>query len=158
MLNKIVAGYGNRVVIRHADLEVFPGEVIGVIGSNGSGKSTLLRAILGLAHCFDGDVILCGRRLNVLSSDQRVRMGVRILVQDHRLFRTLTLADNLLLSAVALEPERKYFNEAATQPGPSHMNRVARMQSMLESTGPKFTYRAPGAIAEVSRHALRSLR
>jgi ABC-type branched-subunit amino acid transport system ATPase component len=158
VLNKVSAGYGNKVVVRQANLHVFPGEVVSIIGVNGSGKSTLLRAIAGIAPLFEGDIHFCGKCVDRLPADKRVRMGVRLLVQDHRLFRTLTLADNLLLSAAALDLEsgRERLASPSFTADRAVVTSVATMQRMLESTGPKFTDRAAGTYSggEQARVAL----
>jgi ABC-type branched-subunit amino acid transport system ATPase component len=95
----VSAGYGNNEVLRDVDFDVRRGEVVCVIGHNGSGKSTLLRAVVGLARRFSGSVLLDGEVLGEPTPDTAVRCGVRLLVQDHRLFRSLSLRDNLALAA-----------------------------------------------------------
>lgn len=155
-MNAVSAGYGNKTVLRQVDLEVHPGEIVCVIGLNGSGKSTLLRAIAGVARLFEGQVRICGQRVDLESSDTRVRMGVRILVQDHRLFRTLTLPDNLLLAAAAVESDDDHFGGLKLRPKKATLRSVAVQQRILESTVPHLTERAAGTYSggEQSRVAL----
>jgi len=96
------AGYGNKLILSEVDLQAFAGEVLCIVGLNGSGKSTLLRSIVGLAHILSGEIILKGHNIVGLLCDEVVQRGVRLFVQDHRLFRTLTLRDNLILMAAGL--------------------------------------------------------
>ena len=103
-LSQVTAGYGNNAIIQGIDLKVYPGEIVCIIGLNGSGKSTLLRAVVGLAHLFEGEIALQGRRFIQVTPDRVIREGVRLLVQDHRLFRSLTLRDNIMVSAAACGP------------------------------------------------------
>ncbi|WP_404477841.1 ATP-binding cassette domain-containing protein [Novosphingobium sp. BL-52-GroH] len=61
------AGYGIRTVVHDIDLEVAPGEILGLIGETGSGKTTLLRTILGLIPAATGAIELEGRRIDDLA-------------------------------------------------------------------------------------------
>jgi peptide/nickel transport system ATP-binding protein len=61
------AGYGIRTVVQDIDLEVAPGEILGLIGETGSGKTTLLRTILGLIPTATGAIELDGRRIDGLT-------------------------------------------------------------------------------------------
>jgi ABC-type branched-subunit amino acid transport system ATPase component len=137
-LHNVSAGYGNKVVIRQVNLEVLSGDVVCVIGLNGSGKSTLLRAIVGLARLFEGHVYAFGKCVDGTPCDARVRMGMRVLVQDHRLFRDLTLPDNLLLSAAAIEPVRRRLWGLPFNATRAALSSVAAKQRVLESAIPTF--------------------
>ncbi|HVN90329.1 MAG TPA: heme ABC transporter ATP-binding protein [Candidatus Binataceae bacterium] len=65
----LVAGYGDRVVLRDISLEVRPGEMLAIVGPNGAGKSTLLRALSGALKPREGAIELFGRALS--SYDRR---------------------------------------------------------------------------------------
>lgn len=97
------AGYGQTPIIRDVHLDVYSGDVVCIIGLNGSGKSTFLRAVAGTAKIFGGSIELDAVHMEDLRPDKRARKGVRLLPQDHRLFRSLTIEDNLLIGAAALE-------------------------------------------------------
>jgi branched-chain amino acid transport system ATP-binding protein len=101
-LRGMSAGYGNKLILSEVDLRAFAGEALCIVGLNGSGKSTLLRSIVGLANVFSGEILLKGNNIVGLLCDEVVQRGVRLFVQDHRLFRTLTLRDNLILMAAGL--------------------------------------------------------
>ena len=102
-LEDVSAGYGNRRIFARATVKVHPGEVVAVIGANGSGKSTLLRAIAGTARVMGGTICLGGRSIVALKPQDRVRLGMRVLTQDHRLFRTLSIAENVELAVAGAE-------------------------------------------------------
>lgn len=159
VLKNVSAGYGNKVVIRQVDLEVLLGDVVCVIGLNGSGKSTLLRAILGLARLFEGHVQVFGERVDGNPCDTRVRKGMRVLVQDHRLFRKLTLPDNLLLSAAPVEPRNSRLGWLPLKASEAVLSSVAAKQRMLELTVPNFAARAAGTYSggEQARVALEQI-
>ena len=72
-LSGVSIGYGERAVVRDADLTVTDGEVVAVMGPNGSGKTTLVRGLLGLATVLAGDVELLGRPLQ--TRQDRARVG-----------------------------------------------------------------------------------
>ena len=57
-LDKVVAGYHKKIVVRDVDLFVTPGEIIGIIGPNGGGKSTILKSINGSLSLIGGSVLL----------------------------------------------------------------------------------------------------
>ncbi len=91
------ASYGPVHVLRGATLECAPGELVAIIGPNGAGKSTLLRATLGLLP-HRGEILLDGRPLHPLPTEDRVRSGLALVPERRQLFDTLTVRDNLLLS------------------------------------------------------------
>ncbi|WP_159982419.1 MULTISPECIES: ABC transporter ATP-binding protein [unclassified Novosphingobium] len=68
----LAAGYGIRTVVQGIDIEVAPGEILGLIGETGSGKTTLLRTILGLIPAARGAITLDGQQIDGLS-DRRLR-------------------------------------------------------------------------------------
>ncbi len=72
-LRDVTIGYGERAVVRGADLAVTDGEVVAVLGANGSGKTTLVRGMLGLAEVMHGTVELNGHP--VRGSRDRARVG-----------------------------------------------------------------------------------
>ncbi|HYD44169.1 MAG TPA: ABC transporter ATP-binding protein [Phenylobacterium sp.] len=83
-LTGLQARRGSAVVLTDIDLEVAPGEMVGLVGANGSGKTTLMRAALGLMRPFAGQVELDGRPLASLSEPQRARI-VGYLPQERRI-------------------------------------------------------------------------
>ena len=71
-MSDVTIGYGERPVVRHADLTITDGEVVAILGPNGSGKTTLMRGLLGLATVLAGDVELLGRPLRTRRDRARV--------------------------------------------------------------------------------------
>ncbi len=160
LLDEVSGGYGSKVVVNQASLEVFPGEVVSIIGVNGSGKSTLLRTIAGVTHFFGGSIYFHNERVNSLPPDKRVRMGLRFLVQDHRLFRTLNIRDNLLISIYALEQASGSLTAKwLTKKSLSAKHAATRSLAMLESDGLTVTDRTTSTYSggEQARIALAQL-
>jgi phospholipid/cholesterol/gamma-HCH transport system ATP-binding protein len=93
--------FGEQVVHENLDLDVFRGEIIGVVGGSGSGKSVLLRSIIGLGHPAAGSIRLFGEEVSTLTDAKRALIERRcgVLFQNGALFSSLTVAENV---AVAL--------------------------------------------------------
>jgi branched-chain amino acid transport system ATP-binding protein len=87
--------FGGFVALQEIDLEVQPGERLGLIGPNGSGKSTLVNCICGTLHNEQGSVSFDGAGVNGLTAHQRTRRGLARSFQLPRPFGSLTLAENL---------------------------------------------------------------
>lgn len=102
-VSSLSGGYGSRVIIRDLTLDLSKGDVFCLLGLNGSGKSTLLRIIAGIAKSFSGSISLDGEVIDHFRADERVHKGIRLLPQDHRLFRNLSVSENLILTALSEE-------------------------------------------------------
>lgn len=99
------AGYGNATdVLIDIDLTVGQGEAVGVIGANGAGKSSLLKALAGLIPTRAGQVTFDGRPLGHGSAAARLRQGIVMLPEGHRVIRTLSVEENLRLAAISCWP------------------------------------------------------
>ncbi|OIN10273.1 ABC transporter ATP-binding protein [Oceanisphaera psychrotolerans] len=94
--------FGPHAVHEGLDLDVYRGEILGVVGGSGTGKSVLLRSIVGLRRPSGGEVRLLGQNLLALPEPERVllerRMGV--LFQKGALFSSLTVAENIALALI----------------------------------------------------------
>lgn len=94
--------FGSHVVHEQLNLDVYQGEIIGVVGGSGTGKSVLLRSIVGLLQPSEGTVEVFGRDFLSLADAEREplqqRMGV--LFQKGALYSSLTLAENVALALI----------------------------------------------------------
>ncbi|SON56254.1 putative ABC transporter ATP-binding protein [Hartmannibacter diazotrophicus] len=93
----ITVGFGGPPILENLDIDVYRGEILGVVGGSGTGKSVLLRTIIGLNRRQAGKVELFGRDLDAASSAERVRIGRRlgVLFQQGALFSSLTVLQNV---------------------------------------------------------------
>ncbi|HEY0270561.1 MAG TPA: ABC transporter ATP-binding protein [Sphingomonas sp.] len=89
--------FGEQIVHQHLDLDVRPGEILGVVGGSGTGKSVLMRSIIGLQRPGAGTIKVFGRRMTDLDSaaSKSVRGRWGVLFQNGALFSTLTVAENV---------------------------------------------------------------
>lgn len=97
--------YGKRQVVRGVDLEVKSGHVIGLLGPNGAGKTTTFYMVVGLALADEGQVFLGDEEITPLPMYKRARRGISYLPQEASIFRSLSVADNLLAILETVEPE-----------------------------------------------------
>jgi branched-chain amino acid transport system ATP-binding protein len=95
----LVAAYGPIVALRGVSLEVPEGRIVAVLGANGAGKSTTLRAITGLLRARSGTVEFEGRRIDHLSVEEIVSLGMSHIPEGRQLFSELTVLENLRLGA-----------------------------------------------------------
>src|ERR1700751_2592927 len=87
--------YGKSHVLYGVSLEVGRGEVVGLLGRNGVGKSTTLKAVMGLVRPSQGQVLFDGQPVTRMQSDKLARLGVAYVPEDRRIFRLLTVTENL---------------------------------------------------------------
>ena len=93
----LTAGYGAGPVLFGVDLEVRAGELLALIGANGAGKSTLLRTLAGLHRAAGGRVLFDGVDITGTRAERRVEMGMALVPEGRRLFRSLSVEENLLV-------------------------------------------------------------
>jgi branched-chain amino acid transport system ATP-binding protein len=87
--------YGKSHILDGVSLDVAPGEVVGLLGRNGVGKSTTLKSIMGLVVPREGQILLNGVSIAGLAPHQMARLGIAYVPEDRRIFRLLTVMENL---------------------------------------------------------------
>jgi ABC-2 type transport system ATP-binding protein len=105
----VTRAFGPLVAVDNVDLEVRPGEVVGLLGANGAGKTTLIRLLLGLLRPSGGEIRLFGE-----PPSRRTRRRIGYVPQGLGLYHDLTLAENLAFSAAVFGAGAA----AASLPGP----------------------------------------
>jgi branched-chain amino acid transport system ATP-binding protein len=96
------AGYDDALVLRGVSLVADAHEIVAVIGPNGAGKSTMLKAIYGLVTRHAGTVRFAEKDVTGLRPDRLTRRGLNFVPQTENVFPTLTLAENVHVSALVL--------------------------------------------------------
>ena len=93
-------GYKKTVIIRGASLSVGEKECVALLGRNGVGKTTLMKYAMGLVRSFGGEVYLDGSKLPA-SPARRAKAGIGYVPQGKYLFPRLSVAENIIVAAVA---------------------------------------------------------
>ena len=106
-LNNIEVVYSDVIqVLRGVSIDVPDAKIVGLLGANGAGKSTTLKAISGLLRTQEGEVTrgsieLDGQPIDELSPERIVQLGIVQVLEGRRLFRHLSVEENLLLGGLA---------------------------------------------------------
>ena len=91
------ARYGDFQALFDVSFDLQAGQVLALIGANGAGKSTLLKSIVGLLPCASGMVLHRGEPIGGVAPDRIARRGVALVPEGRRLFRSLSVEENLIL-------------------------------------------------------------
>ena len=102
--------YGAVHILKDVDLAIYPGEMVCLLGGNASGKSTTLKTLLGMVTPTSGEVLLDGEVVNDKPTSYRVTNGVTMVPENRRLFKRLTVKENLELGA-DLRDDREGIDE-----------------------------------------------
>jgi len=96
----VVGGYGaSEPILKGASVRVGLGEIVTIIGPNGAGKSTLLKAIAGLLEAREGRILFHDADVTAGGALDRARAGIAFVPQERNVFGTLSVAENLSISA-----------------------------------------------------------
>ncbi len=87
--------YGHSHVLQGVSLDVPEGQVAALLGRNGVGKTTFVRAVIGFTPPVRGRLVLFGEDITRLSPERRARLGVGLIPQGRRVFRSLTVEENI---------------------------------------------------------------
>jgi fructose transport system ATP-binding protein len=100
----LVKRYGRVTALDHADFDLYPGEVLAVIGDNGAGKSSLIKAISGAVHPDEGEMTLEGKPIHFRSPMEARDAGIETVYQNLALSPALSIADNMFLGREIRKP------------------------------------------------------
>lgn len=97
MARALTKKYGHVVALNNADFDLYPGEVLGVIGDNGAGKSTLIKALSGAVTPDHGEITLEGKVVHFRSPQDGRAAGIETVYQNLALSPALSIAENMFL-------------------------------------------------------------
>jgi branched-chain amino acid transport system ATP-binding protein len=117
-LDGVKAGYGETIVLEGISLYLAPGGTLAVLGRNGVGKTTLLATIMGHTALHAGHIRFAGSDVSTVPAYRRARLGIGFVPQEHEIFPSLTLEENLMV---------------AVRPGPWSLARVYDLFPALAS-------------------------
>ncbi len=134
----LVNAFGDKVIHDHIDLDVYRGEVLGVVGGSGAGKSVLLRTIIGLNKPRQGEIEVFGKRTTFAESSRMRPLEMRwgVLFQDGALFSSQTVAENIQV------PLREY-----TKMSEPLMNEIAAMKLTMVGLPPDTALKYPSELS-----------
>jgi branched-chain amino acid transport system ATP-binding protein len=98
-IKQIVVAYGRVNAVKGIDFVVEKGQIVSLLGTNGAGKSTTLRTISGLLKPVSGEIWFEGERIDGLPAHKIVERGIAQSPEGRRLFRQMSVEDNLKLGA-----------------------------------------------------------
>jgi branched-chain amino acid transport system ATP-binding protein len=105
-LKSVQSGYGRLPVLKGISLHVRAGEVVTLIGGNGAGKTTTLRTISGLLPARKGVIEFAGQDLTRMPPERIVTLGLALVPEGRRVFRSLSVTANLELGAFYRKDQR----------------------------------------------------
>jgi len=92
----LVVRYGGITAVNRVTVDVQRGEAVLLVGANGAGKSSLINAVIGLVKCRSGRVLFDGNDITAVPCADRALMGIGYSPEGRRVFKSLTVADNIL--------------------------------------------------------------
>lgn len=103
--------YGAIHALKSVSLSVEAGEIVAVIGANGAGKSTTLKTISGLLRPRKGSITYEGKRIDNISPDRIVQLGISQVPEGRRIFANLSVMENLDMGAYARKDKTKIADD-----------------------------------------------
>lgn len=100
----LVKRYGRVTALDHCDFELYPGEILAVIGDNGAGKSTLIKAVSGAVVPDSGEVFLEGKPVHFHSPLDAREHGIETVYQQLAMSPALSIADNMFMGRELRKP------------------------------------------------------
>ncbi len=101
---KLVKRYGRVTALDHADFDLYPGEILAVIGDNGAGKSTLIKALCGAVTPDEGEITLEGKTVHFADPMKAREAGIETVYQNLALSPVLSIGDNMFLGREIRKP------------------------------------------------------
>ncbi len=100
----LVKRYGRVTALDHADFDLYPGEILAVIGDNGAGKSSLIKAISGAITPDEGEIVLDGKPVHFTTPMAAREAGIETVYQNLALSPALSIADNMFMGREIRRP------------------------------------------------------
>ena len=107
---EITAGYGEQVIIRNINLELYKSTITTIIGPNGCGKSTFLKSVSGIINPFEGNVFINDVEVTNLNTFELSKIGLGYVPQSENIFSSLSVIDNLKMGGYILDNKRYKIN------------------------------------------------
>ncbi|WP_417284231.1 ABC transporter ATP-binding protein [Comamonas sp.] len=129
--------FGGLVAVNNLSFDVYPGEVVGLLGPNGSGKTTAMNLISGALPLNGGEILFKGLALHRLKSHQIARLGIARTFQLVKVLGSMSCTDNVI-AGMAFKP-RPLFGKAAAQRAQELLQRVG-LADLAQTAAGDLTY------------------
>jgi ABC-type sugar transport system ATPase subunit len=120
--------FGGLTAVNNVSWDVYPGEVVGLLGDNGAGKSTLIKCISGVYHAEEGEIFFAGKRAEFPHPIDARRQGIETIYQDLALANNLDVGANIFLGR---EVKKRYLGGLIKTLDDNHM--IEQSRQTLES-------------------------
>jgi branched-chain amino acid transport system ATP-binding protein len=157
---KLSVAFGGLRVLADVDIDVKPGEIVGIIGPNGAGKTTLLNTICGITSPSAGEVKLRDRVLNGMKPSEIAGLGLRRTFQSSQLFPGMTVVENMMAGShvggrtgvfgAAFRSRAMREEEARVQALAREMLRYVHMERYADRRGNQLSF-GQQRIIEIAR-------
>jgi ABC-type sugar transport system ATPase subunit len=104
VVENMVKRFGGLTAVNHVSLEVYPGEVVGLLGDNGAGKSTLIKMVSGVYRADEGRIVFNGKECHFDSPMDARELGIETIYQDLALAENLDVGSNIFLGREPTQP------------------------------------------------------
>ncbi len=141
-VRNLQTSFGEHIVHEGLDLDMYRGEILGVVGGSGTGKSVLMRAIIGLQSPDTGEVTVFGEPTIDRDEEETLELRKRwgVLFQGGALFSTLTVAENIEV------PMREFYPQLSQELRDDIAAYKIRMTGLPPDAGPKFPAELSGGM------------
>ena len=106
-VNNISVGYKGLLAVQDVSIRIDRGEIVSLVGSNGAGKSTIVKTIAGLLHPEKGEILFEDVAIHKMPPYEIVKKRISMIPEGRRLFGRLSVLDNLVLGAYALDSQKE---------------------------------------------------
>ena len=96
----VTAAYGLLPVLHGVNIDIFPGEIVALIGANGAGKTTLMMTIFGRPRASEGRIVFQGQDITALPTHAIAWLGIAQSPEGRRIFPRMTVFENLQMGAI----------------------------------------------------------
>ncbi len=134
-VKNITKRFGGLTAVDNVNMQIFPGEVVGILGDNGAGKSTLIKVISGVYHAEGGQIFFEGQKIKISNPMEALKIGIETIYQDLALAENMNVYSNIFLGREKL---KKYLGLINVLDHDYMLNESKKMLNRLEISIPSL--------------------
>jgi simple sugar transport system ATP-binding protein len=134
-VKNIIKRFGGLTAVDNVNMQIFPGEVVGILGDNGAGKSTLIKVISGVYHAEGGQIFFEGQKIKISNPMEALKIGIETIYQDLALAENMNVYSNIFLGREKL---KKYLGLINVLDHDYMLNESKKMLNRLEINIPSL--------------------